>query len=422
MLFMEPTDIRDVTGRVRFIAHSCERAPDLIPPPGFVIGVFPLEGGAFEVYSAIRKGPDRGTVVRMETSDFVEYSDPETVMQPEEDRRVWVGTMTRKPTTRPAHGDEKYEYLLNASGSWENSFGLFFYRSEDGRSFEPCTEGPAFTDHDAAYLFYDADRELYGFAEATYMDTDWRRVPPDNHGDRPRRCITVRRSPDGIHWTPSSDASKQQPLPTELVRAPDGDDSPDAELYWFLVFSYGDRFVGMVQTYASTPRVANPYFVDVGVSGFWEGRGPALHGPHLATEWWVADDPTDIHAWRRPWRDTEAGPVGFHVHHHPAVLADRLVWFFCMKQSWFGDDSATNYAISIPTGRIAGATARSNAAFSTPVFTAPESPLVLNAFCSFHGDKMLPAECQAYIYGRGTGRRRRDSCRVRSGELSFQGC
>ena len=389
MLFMEAKDIRDVKGKVRFFANPCERDEGLTPPPGFVIGVFPLDGGGFEVYSAIRKGEERGNVIRLETSDFVSYSDPETVMTPDADRRAWVATMTHKP--------DGSEYLLNASGSWEKTFGLFFYRSVDGRRFERLTEGPAFTDHDAAYLFYDTQKERYGFAEATYMDVGWRRVPPDNHGDRPRRCITVRHSADGVTWTPGDNATKEHPLPPELVRAPDDDDSPDAELYWFLVFPYGDRYVGMVQTYASTPRGANPYYVDEGVNGFWEGRGPALHGPHLATEWWLTEDPTDIHAWRRPWREAEAGPLGFHVHHQPAVLDGRLVWFFGMKQSWFGEDSAPVHPVSIAAGRIAGVTATSNAAFSTPLFDASKTALSLDASCSFHGDKTLPAQRQAYI-------------------------
>jgi len=336
-------------------------------------------------------------VVRLETTDFVTYSEPEVVLTPPTELKwwgpIWAESVVRKP--------DGSEYLLKARCHWKPWHGMFYFRSVDGRTWTPCRGmEPSYTDHDACFLFWDNANSRYAVSQTSYLDGDWRRTPPDLLGDRWRRCLTIRTSKDGATWDPDLNVSKETMHPPSFLRTPDEEDPEDPEdleYYYMQVFPWGDRYAAMLLTYAASPPEANPYLVDLGVKGFRDFRGPSDHGAHVGTEWWVADDPTDIHSWRRPYRETEAAPFGFHLHHNPVEFDGRLIWFFCYKRQWYRNEEARNHVLGLPAGRIAGAFARSNGAFSTYPFVVPDEKVTLNASCSFVGDKALPSERQSYV-------------------------
>jgi hypothetical protein len=257
---------------------------------------------------------------------------------------------------------------------WKRSdqgHALWVVGADDGEHFKPLTDRPVFRDHDAFGLMWDPRSRQYIDYNATYQTH--RKLYPDNAGANVRRVMHIRTSKNGIEWTPGDDVSLGGPhAPDDTLITPDDDDPAELEFYRFTAFPYADRYAGMMLLYAPSPQVANP-------------RQPfALHGPHLAGEWWTS---VDGFPWQRPYRDLFApGQAPGIVDTPPMTLAGQHRWLL-------GDGNV--YAL--PEDRLFFTGSLANAAFTTPVFTMPATPLALNAELNYHADPQRGMQGQGYV-------------------------
>ena len=204
--------------------------------------------------------------------------------------------------------------------------------SPDGLHWQEWEHNPVWRDGNDAfsaiynprskqYLCYQAVKRPYPME---YADS----IAP-NH----RRVLAIRSSDDGVHWSR-----------LENFIEPDADDPPDLELYWFSVFAYRDRFVGLMRNYARSPLMIGE------------------HGPHISYEWWVSHDGL---RWQRPARDMHVGVI---TTCPPFVVDDRLCFL----------EYNTMRRYSTPIDRITWVGSQSNAEFSSRLFQVPERPLTAN--------------------------------------------
>ena len=374
---MEPRDVRDVQGNLRFVASAAEPVRGTTAPGRRVVGAFAAGGGGYEVFAVEGAADKPQKLYRHTTADFKTYSRARKVadLSP---KVQWLGakTMCRR--------DDTGEYLLVAWSRSKPGHGAHALVSDDGLVWRHLNGGePVYTDHDAGGVFWSPQAKRYVFAQATYQR--WKKIYPDNIGDNTRRVLSLRTSPDALHWTPKWDVGFAKPhRPAAERLAPDGQDPPELEFYWMQPFGYGDRTLGVMLLYAASPQAVNPN-MQRGRPDFQPGKAPSKHGPQLGQEWFVAERPDDIKGWRRPYRETDAAPPGRALRHVPVVFGDRLVWL---------DHKG---ALGIPLGRIAGVRTWANAAFSTRKFVMPRRPLRLNAAAPWHGDKSDGQQRQAYI-------------------------
>ena len=123
--------------------------------------------------------------------------------------------------------------------------------------------------------------------------------------------------------------------------------------------------------YAASPELANTRYP-------W-----SKHGPHLGGEWWISDDGFQ---WRRPFREVHAsGEANGIVRHAPMYYDGQLLWIY------------SDGIYGLPENRIFYAGSFASAAFSTPSFVLPESPLALDAAFGFHSQERRGMRGQGYI-------------------------
>jgi hypothetical protein len=375
LLFLDTPDVREVWGKLRFVASPLQRLDDLrAPSQGMVLAVSPDPEYGFELFT-LEQTTGRWRLERFVTANFVDYSEPDAVLREPEDDRQWLGH------TAMAQRGDTGEYLMVKWARGKPGHGAHFFRSQDGLAWEDLNPGaPAYTDHDACGLLWDPQASRYVMLQTTYQP--WKKVFPDNIGNGIRRVLTTRTSPDGVQWEPGGNVGGGGPYhPAERLTLPDEHDPAEMEFYWLRAFPYEDCFVGMMLNYAASPQEVNP--LQHPGPGFREGKPPSKHGPQLSTEWWISYD--RMRAWRRPYRDLVAGGESQGIFHAPAVHGDRLTWL------------RDGRVWGLPLHRIAGAYCRANARFSTRPFPAPDRPLSLNARAAWLGDKSHGMLRQAYI-------------------------
>jgi len=376
ILTMELRDVRDPQGKLRSVAGQVKPIRGTRAPSPHIVAAFDTPDGGYEVFTWEGERDGAQTLYRRTTRDFARYSRPRKVHTLS--RKVkWLGakTMARRSDTG--------SYLLIAWSRGTPGHGAHAFTSPDGIRWRHERGGePVYTDHDAGGLFWCQAASRFIFTQATYQR--WRKLYPDNIGDATRRVLSHRTSADGVRWRPARNIGMGKRRPAADLLLPDDQDPPELEFYWLQAFPYGDRVLGAMLLYAASPQVVNPY-MRCGTPDFLPDRKPNKHGPQLAQEWWVTHEPTDVHAWRRPWRERDAAPPGRALRHVPVVFRDRHVWLDAKG------------ALGVPRHRVAGIASWANAQFSTRRFAMPRKPLVLNAAAPWHGDKASDAQRQAYI-------------------------
>ena len=216
---------------------------------------------------------------------------------------------------------------------------------------------PNWYDHDDVHLIYDEARARWVDYQISFQN--WktagfaprevecnRAVSPasctqtlkycDNAGCESRRVVTMRTSNDGYSW--SADAGcpgRRETKPGDVNACPTGyntsgmivpspeQDPPELEYYLIAPFRVPstNRLAAHVLLYAPSPQqiLGQRY----GLTG-GGGKGPSCvkelkgitynmthcHGPHMSQERWVSasQDPSDLSAWRRPFRRQRIAP------------------------------------------------------------------------------------------------------------------
>jgi len=335
--------------------------------------------------------PAEGQIFRAETSDGITYTSTpiETTMDSEN-----FLDMTYDET----HGT--YVAVERASPHLNNPFRWAIHTSTDGWHFKRL--GETYHDFDGIKLLWDAARSEYVALQLSFQPLARPRLFPDNLGavnmryrNSIRRIFTYRTSSDLLHWVPNNNLDPRDPRPTDLTDpkyyaiVPDQIDPPDLECYWLNVFRYADRWMGIVMYVAPAPSEflrAYPY-----------DPAPSLHGPHVTTEWIVS---SDLKTWRRPFRGTDAtGGMRLYFANAPMELHDRMVFLFANQiydfqtpaaaqigeiRTFSATDAGAKFGqnielFSLPTDRIAGATATAPGSYCSRGFTCPKTPLYLNA-------------------------------------------
>ena len=367
LVFTGPEDTDDIYGKLEFGANGLEYVGDargLPPDMGFPYPI-PQADGSYDVYSvsASRNKPWR--IIRCRTVDGLNFENAEVVY--ESRPGAWVGYSTISYNPR----DKQiivWRYEAEAP-----SHALRGYGSKDGRQWTLISTKPAYHDHDAMTMRWDSRAERY----VAYQNTmqKWERRYGDNVGNKVRRVLSIRTSPDGIAWTPGTDAGYEAGPFTaeEYCITPDGDDPVDLQFYLFRSFPYADRYAGMMLNYAPSPQCVNP------------SAPQSLHGPSLSGEWLVSGDGLK---WRRPYRDIFAPGEGpSFIWHEPMVLRRKMLWI--MDDKVYG----------LPQDRLFYAGSLCNAEFTTRAFTMPgTSWLMLNAALGVRGVKQAESWArQGYI-------------------------
>jgi hypothetical protein len=269
-----------------------------------------------------------------------------------------------------------YYERYNPSG---NGFALNAFKSTDGLKYSTVSGNPVFYGQDAFHVMWDPKSRDYLCYQVNFQP--WKKKYPDN-AQQGRRVITIRRSHDGITWSPQwNDWTLGPGFPKEMMLTPDSNDPVDVEFYWFTPFPYEDRYIGIVSLYEPCPPKVNPRNPDK----------PAAHGPYLGYEWWLSDDA--IH-WKRPYQtqylglepgDTSAFEQGvFLAPPGNPIVANGEILF---DGSW-----------GVKEDRIAGAATGPNGEFSTHKFIMPAAALFLNATARWFGQKeALFLQRQAYV-------------------------
>lgn len=375
-LFMRSKDVTDPAGPVEFQANTLGYLAEVqgLPTTPLAMTVYNREiGGRYHVWGSSREA---GGLFRAETDDGVRFDH----VQPLQAAIPPNNLMTM------VYNQREDRYL--AFERIHQPLGWRAYFSADGTTFKPASEY-AYHDHDATNLLRDDAAGRYLAMAVTYQQLPEPRRYPDNisrhektMGIGLRRVLSVRESRDGVQWSPGNNVLGSKPdtwLDRRFLIEPDAGDPPDLEHYWFNGFKYGDRWVGIVLTYAPSPELVlerypyDPY--------------PSKHGPHLGTEWWISDDGVK---WERPYRNTSATPdLRIYFNHAPLVRNNRLLFLTSNQIYNLPQPSGTprrNGAApgkpmevySLPVDRIASAGSVAPASFASQSFAMPAGGLFLN--------------------------------------------
>ncbi|HSW47268.1 MAG TPA: hypothetical protein VLM89_17025 [Phycisphaerae bacterium] len=273
---------------------------------------------------------------RGRTPDGYHLTELTEVFQNPENPQGWLieSSMVRQEST-----GRLYFYIWSRSKQPEKGHALWGFLSDDGLDFKPLSNEPLYLDHDAFGMMWDVRTNRFLTGQVTYQP--WKKLYPDNMGPSKRRVLSIRTSPDGLHWDKAVDAGAGGLI------TPDDQDPPEVEFYRMQPFAYGDRYVAMANLYAATPLI------------------PGQHGPHLGCEWWIGPDGI---RWDRPWRNVDAhGDAPYPIKMAPMWFGKEML-FWIGKGVW-----------GLPEYRIASIGSRANAEFSTRTFTMPPKALLLNA-------------------------------------------
>ena len=303
----------------------------------------------------------------------------------EREERPWDGNgpgaqgMLQQTMAYNAKDKECLLLYYELSKPHDQGYALKAYKSPDGLAFTAVAGNPVYYGHDAFHAMRDPKSGDYFCYQTAFQP--WTKKYPDN-GQQGRRVITIRRSHDGITWTPKWNSWTVGPgFAPEYLLTPDANDPVDLEFYWFSAFPYAGRYIGIVSLYEPCPPEVNPR----------HPNQPNAHGPYLGYEWWISHDA--IH-WLRPYQTQYLGlepgdksvfaqgvflaPPG-----SPIVANGEILW----DGAW-----------GVQEDRIAGIAAGPNAEFSSHKFKMPASPLLLNATASWVGKKEpIFLQRQAYI-------------------------
>lgn len=362
-IFAESRDVTDIRGPLRFGATGLKRLGD---SKGLPTLHFPLPvrqpDGSYWVYAV---NPKRQAVQRFRTWDGFDYEGGETVLTlgPSSPSGDWLGHSCL------VHNSRDNSLLCLAWARNPPGMGVWAYGSSDGLSWRRLRETPLYNDHDSFFVLWHEARQCYVAYQITYQR--WQKPFPDNIGPGLRRVLSIRTSPDGIHWDPADNVQGDHLAPESRLFTPDTQDPAELEFYRVVAFPYHDRFVGMALLYASGPELANP-------------RHPwTKHWPQLTGEWWLSNDGL---SWQRPLRDVFApGEANGIVHHAPMRLGNRLLWLY--PDGIYG----------LPEDRLFYAGSLANAEFTTPEFVQPDSHLALNAEFGFHDMPRRGMQGQGYV-------------------------
>lgn len=365
LIFTGTNDVFDVRGKLEFNASGLEfigQARGL--PPAILPYAVPRPDGSYLVFSSAGGVHEPWTLWRCRTVDGLTYENAEVVYVSRPGDWVRYTTYSYRP-----EDDSIIVWKMEKAGISHAVRG--FVSRDAGTSWQPLAEAPAFHDHDALTIRWDARTRQY----VEYQNTmqAWNRKYGDNLGTTIRRVLTIRTSPDGLAWTPDQDAgySPTGPLhPVANLITPDATDPEDLQFYMFRTFPYADRYLGMMLNYAPSPDVVNPAF-------------PASrHGPQLSGEWWVSPDGL---RWERPYRDDFApGEAPTFIWHEPMRIGGRLLWVFDRGiQNKPG--ACEDEVYGLPEDRLCQVGSLCNAEFTTRAFTMPAEPLTINAAIGFLG-------------------------------------
>lgn len=353
-VFTSQEDLHDPVGQIRFGANSLEAfgEPTGLPDVRIMCPVQQDDGsyivyGLWPTHDALRDRPWK--LFRFRSYDGLHFDERELVY--ESIPGDWLGTCSLAQNTSDG------SFLCLRWRREEHGHGLYAFGSDDGINWRPLSNRPVYQDHDAGKLMFDPRTGEYIVYQMTYQQHE--KPYPDNCPENVRRVMHLRTSRDGLRWTPAEDANLFGPYPLEdNLITPDECDPPELEFYDFAAFPYLDRYVGMMQNYASSPRFAYPW---------------SSHGPHLNTEWWTSRDGLN---WQRPFRDVfAAGPSPWTIGCAPMNVNGRHIWIIKGK------------AYGLPEDRMFYVGALANGAFTTAPMTIRNAtcPLLVNASLGFYG-------------------------------------
>lgn len=380
-VFLDNTDYKVVFGKPVLTAFPFTEEPHLKGPAGAVTIGIVLQTNHYEVF-AYKPKENPPVLYRYLTTDFIEYSLPQPVLRlPEEQQWLGFRSLVKNP--------ENNEYLVMAAEKIKVekagiTNGIYFFKSTNGITFTSLDDGQAaYYDHDMGSLLWHPVKKQYAVWQITYQPYSLLSEYQDHLGPV-RRVLSVRTSADGNQWTPSLAVRKKDPFQLHPnVYTPDEADSPDTQFYSAQPFPYANRFLAAVQIYAPSPQVVNPN-QDI----TWPKRNPTSpkHGPQGFVEWWVADDPTAINTWKRPFRNSDLTTDTLNrLHHAPVIYNHKYI------------EIQGQQVFSIPLYRITGLNTKLNAIIETHSFIVPPKALALNATALWHPGKHPDYQRQAYI-------------------------
>jgi hypothetical protein len=359
LIFADKHDIHDPVGQIRYGANSLEFSgnPAGIPDLRVTCPV-KQDDGSYLVYGLQNplhaKGDGVFRIFRFRTYDAIHYIDREVVYESEKGSWIGNGSIIYNP--------EDKSFLCLQWLKPEKGHAVQVFASSNGADWKPLYEKHAYYDHDSGKGMFDAEKGEYVVYQATYQNHP--KPYEDNCYENMRRTMHIRTSKDGKEWTPSDDVfSDGHLMPDSVMITPDSEDPPELEFYDFAAFKYQDRYVGMMQNYAASPRFLFPW---------------RAHGPHLSTEWWIS---RDGRSWQRPYRDLfAAGPAPWIIHTEPMTINNRHHWL--IKGGIY----------SIPEDRIFYTGALANASFTTELFEIKNvsCPIKINASLGFYGEDKYP--------------------------------
>ena len=352
LLFMQPDDARNPVGMLSFDANPLalrgNATPDKTAPassssafPFRALLAVPQSDGGYMVYGhdSIDAGGEprcfRWILYRARTTDGYHYTQlREVYRNPQKPCWLIEASMARQEST-----GRLFFYPWSRSDQPEVGHALWGFVSDDGEKWQPLADKPLYFEHDAFGMMWDVRTNRFITGQVT--NQSWEKPYSDNMGSSLRRVLTIRTSPDGLNWETLHNIGQNGLI------TPDDKDSPDVEFYRMQPFAYGDRYIAMADLYAASPLT------------------PKKHGPHLACEWWVSHD--GIH-WHRPWRSVDAqGDTLYPVKMTPMWIGREMLFWI------------TGEVCGLPEYRIASIGSRSNAEFSSELFSMPDKPLLLNA-------------------------------------------
>lgn len=358
LLFMDSGDVWRTWGQLRFGATPFQRVGDP-PQKEFIVKYCLLRpDGTYDVWGFHGADHRPWKLVRARTRDGVHFEEVHTVLE-----RTVGGQWAHICSFSYSPELNRFLFLKNMNEKY--GFSMYAFTSSDGEQWHEYEHNPVFYEGDRWGALWSPTLQrflYYGKGIQRYQ----KRIP-ELFADA-RRVMTLRSSPDGLHWAPDSPCFDVQysylpkgsqsgrhvggPLvPDEFQISPDEQDPPDLEFYAGDGFYYNGRYYLLMLNYAASP--IPPGTPPVNING---------HGPALDTEWWIS---RDGYHWDRPFRDIDAGEM--FISHNPMLVGGKLL-FHQENGLW-----------AIPEDRITYTSARSNAVFDTIQFVAPGRPFELNA-------------------------------------------
>ncbi len=382
LLFSGTDDLFDVWGKPRIVVSPISVLKEMESPGFSFVAAFLLPDGRWDVFGHTMNEQVKGdepydrvatwALVRATTRDGVTFEDRRTVH--EQPAGAWTDHYAL------ARNGQTGEYLLLKLRIDRRGIGYYPFFSSDGNSWTQHSDRPLFYDGDAMSLFYSP--VLQRFVCINKSLQPWPKRLRDHGGTTPalnddslrdRRVLMTRTSVDGRTWEPNISMNdvwnrhnEKSSIPPGYFMMPDADDPPDLEFYSGNAFWYRDRAYMLVLNYCASRTL------------------PLKHGRQLDNEWWTSRDGL---RWERPARGMnalEAFPRINRLESGPLMAADQIIF------------RHGPLVQGLPADRISGVSSRTNAEFSTRLFTMPDRELSLNAAIP-STDRSFATD-QAYVF------------------------